>query len=242
MVRIGTSGYNYPHWRERFYPPDISPRRWLEYYATRFATVELNVTFYRLPRAETFAGWRRRTPAAFVFALKGSRLITHLRRLVDVDEAVASFFAAAGELQEKLGVVLWQLPPGLHADTSRLVRFCGLLYADPVARHTRHAFEFRHQSWFAPEVYDILRAHNFALCVADAPRWPSALEATADFVYLRFHGGRRLYASCYTTEELAVWAGRIKEWLAAGLDVYAYFNNDIEGHAVANAGELRALI
>lgn len=238
---VGTSGYNYPHWRERFYPAGLPARRWLNYYATRFNTVELNVTFYRLPDARTFAGWYARTPAGFLFALKGSRLVTHLKRLENVDDAISKFFHAAGELREKLGVVLWQLPPGLHANTARLAAFCGLLYTNPVARNTRHAFEFRHQSWFVPEVYRILSAHNFALCIADAPRWPSAEEVTADFVYLRFHGGRRLYASCYTEDELASWARKVVRWLGEGRDVYAYFNNDAEGHAVANAETLHGL-
>ncbi|MGQ9712494.1 MAG: DUF72 domain-containing protein [Desulfotomaculales bacterium] len=241
-IYIGTSGYNYPHWRGRFYPAGVPSRRWLEHYATCFNTVELNVTFYRLPEAKTFAAWRARTPAGFVVALKGSRLVTHLKRLENVDEALANFFAAAGGLKEKLGVVLWQLPPGLQADAPRLAVFCQLLQADTVARHVRHAFEFRHASWFVPEVYAILRGHNFALCIADAPRWPSGDEVTAGFVYLRFHGGTKLYASRYTPEELASWARRIAAWVREGRDIYAYFNNDAEGHAVANAGELRALV
>jgi len=241
-IYIGTSGYNYPHWRGCFYPAGLSSRRWLAHYAARFNTVELNVTFYRLPEAKNFAAWYARTPAGFVFALKGSRLVTHLKRLENVDEAVTDFFAAAGELKEKFGVVLWQLPPGLRADALRLKAFCKLLGTNAVARHARHAFEFRHASWFVPEVYAILRAHNFALCIADAPRWPSAEEVTADFVYLRFHGGRKLYASRYTPEELASWAHKIAAWLREGRDIYAYFNNDAEGHAVANAEELRALV
>ncbi|MDN5347796.1 MAG: hypothetical protein PWP65_1360 [Clostridia bacterium] len=239
---LGTSGYNYSHWRGKFYPEDLSTKDWITYYATRFNTVELNVTFYRLPLAKTFTTWYERTPDGFLFALKGSRLITHYKRLVGVEEALQSFFTRAAGLKEKLGVVLWQLPPGLHADTERLLAFCELLNSHPLARVARHAFEFRHQSWFVPEIYDILARYSYALCVADAPRWPQAKEVTADFVYLRFHGSRKLYSSSYTSEELAGWAAQVKTWLAQGRDVYAYFNNDAEGWAVTNACELERLV
>lgn len=239
---VGTSGYNYSHWRGRFYPEGLPSTDWIAYYAREFSTVELNVTFYRLPLAKTFANWYERTPSGFFFALKGSRLVTHLKRLAGVEETVCRFFERAAGLKEKLGVVLWQLPPGLKADGARLAAFCELLAADPVASNVRHAFEFRHQSWFVPEVYEILARHRHALCVADGPRWPKAREVTADFVYLRFHGSRKLYSSGYTSEELAGWAEQIRDWLDRGYDVYAYFNNDAEGYAVANARELRSLV
>jgi uncharacterized protein YecE (DUF72 family) len=239
---VGTSGYNYSHWRERFYPPGLPSQAWLGFYAERFNTVELNVTFYRQPRPRTFEGWRLATPADFRFAVKGHRLITHLRRLRDVADAVAVFFKGAAVLEEKLAVVLWQLPPGLRADPGLLSAFCALLKENPVAARVRHAFEFRHRSWFAPATCDILTAGKFALCIADSPRWPRAEEVTADFVYLRFHGGERLYRSRYALDELAGWARKIRAWLEEGRDVYAYFNNDAEGHALANAGELRTLV
>lgn len=239
---LGTSGYNYSHWRGVFYPQGLPGTEWIRYYATQFNTVELNVTFYRLPLAKTFANWYERTPEYFRFAIKGSRLITHTRRLVEVQDVTQNFFDRAAGLNEKLGVVLWQLPPGFKADLNRLSSFCDLLSSQPVARDARHAFEFRHQSWFIPEVYDLLARYGYALCIADGPRWPQAREVTADFVYLRFHGSRRLYSSCYSPEELSAWAGHIQRWLAEGRDVYAYFNNDVEGHAVANARELRVAI
>lgn len=239
---LGTSGYNYRHWRGRFYPEDLPAQDWLSYYAGEFATVELNVTFYRLPLAKTFANWYARTPPGFSFALKGSRAVTHLKRLAGVAEAVAAFFARAAGLKEKLSVVLWQLPPSLPAEEERLAAFCQLLAANATAAGVRHAFEFRHPSWFAPAVYRVLARYGHALCVADGPRWPKVKEVTADFVYVRFHGSRKLYSSAYTAEELADWAAQIRAWLAQGYDVYAYFNNDAEGHALANARTLRALV
>ncbi|MEW5934718.1 MAG: DUF72 domain-containing protein [Bacillota bacterium] len=240
MLYVGTSGYNYSHWRGRFYPEGLPTRQWLSHYAGTFPTVELNVTFYRLPRRSTFAGWYEQTPPNFVFAIKGSRLITHLKRLAEVEDETSRFFAHAAALKEKLAVVLWQFPPSFRLDLAKLGAFCNLLKA--VAGHTRHAFEFRHQSWFAPELYEFLRRLNHALCVADAPRWPSCLEATADFVYVRFHGSHRLYSSCYSTQELEAWAERIARWRAEGRDVFAYFNNDAQGFALQNARELAALL
>ncbi|MGB9791524.1 MAG: DUF72 domain-containing protein [Thermacetogeniaceae bacterium] len=239
---IGTSGYNYPHWKGTFYPGDLPSRQWLSFYSTHFNTVELNVTFYRLPLAKTFASWYNNTPPGFRFAVKGSRTITHIKRLRDAAEPLAAFFSRAERLQEKLAVVLWQLPPGLRGDPELLADFCMLLQTNEAARSARHAFEFRHDSWFSPEVYEILRQNNFSLCIADSPRWPQSLEVTADFVYIRFHGSEKVYASCYSDEELQVWGRRIREWLESGRDVYAYFNNDAGGWAVANARQLLKII
>ncbi|MGB9885370.1 MAG: DUF72 domain-containing protein [Moorellales bacterium] len=239
---LGTSGYNYPHWREHFYPSDLPSRQWLAYYALEFNTVELNVTFYRLPLAKTFAAWRGCTPPGFVFAMKGSRAVTHLKRLSGAEEAAEKFFERASELGDKLGAVLWQLPPGLKGDVARLEAFLAFLRDHPVAGRIRQAFEFRHPSWFNPEIYRLLRGHGAGLCVADGPRWPLVKEVTADFVYVRFHGRRKLYASAYTEEELSAWAQDIAGWLARGLDVFAYFNNDAQGFALANARRLREMV
>ncbi|WP_334109625.1 DUF72 domain-containing protein [Thermodesulfitimonas autotrophica] len=239
---IGTSGYSYPHWRGAFYPPELPAREQLRFYATVFNTVELNVTFYRLPRESTFKTWYQISPPGFSFTLKGSRLITHQKRLSEVVATVALFFTRAALLGGKLGVVLWQLPPGMRADRKRLEEFCGLLQENPVAKTTRHAFEFRHPTWFAPEIYDVLRAYGYALCTADAPRWPCVEAITANFAYYRFHGHERLYASSYPREVLAVWAEKMAAHLATGRDVYAYFNNDAGGYAVANARELKGLL
>lgn len=230
---LGTSGFSYQHWRERFYPADVPQSRWLEFYAEQFSAVELNVTFYRLPTRETFAQWRERTPPGFRFIVKGSRVITHYRRLGDVDEALGALHDAAGELDEKLDCVLWQLPPTMRADVDRLASFCDRatrVFAPPV----RHAFEFREHSWFTAAVYDVLRAHGCALVWADPGREGQSQADTADFAYLRFHHGPR-ETGAYEPAELVAPARRAADVLSSGRDAYALFNNDPGGWAIVNA-------
>jgi len=240
---IGTSGYTYGHWGGGvFYPADVPQRDWLEYYAHHFCTVELNVTFYRLPERSVFTRWRTRTPGRFAFALKGSRYITHLKRLKYCEVPLGLFFTNASGLGQKLRVVLWQLPPMMKADVGRLADFCASLRSSAPARRIRHAFEFRHPTWFCEEVYACLRENNHALCMAHSPYWTLGDVTTADFTYLRFHGGERLYGSTYSDTELDAWASRIEGWLREGKDVYTYFNNDASGFAVRNALRLRELI
>ncbi len=232
QVRIGTSGFVYPHWRGVFYPPDVPQRLWLEHYVQHFDTVELNNTFYRLPGAKTFDSWRRRAPAGFSYALKLSGYITHRKRLGDVGESLTAFLSRADRLGELLGPVLVQLPPRWHVNVERLDGFL-----DRCGRPYRWAVEFRDPSWLCGAVYDVLRAHGAALCVhdliADHPE-----EVTADWVYLRFHGAGEP-DGCYTKAALRRAADRVRGHLAAGRDVVAYFNNDVGGHALANAAELR---
>jgi len=240
---VGTSGYSYKHWWDGvFYPSDVPQRRWLEYYAQYFETVELNVTFYRLPKKATFEGWHKRTSPNFTFVVKGSRFITHVKRLKDCEEPLNIFFESARELKKKMGVILWQLPPNLHVDIRKLEDFSSLLVRIPVSKKTRHVFEFRHKSWFCQEIYGLLKKHNFSLCIAHSDRWPCIEEITADFIYLRFHGGQILYGSDYSDEELSEWAIKGRRWLAQGKDVYAYFNNDAYGFAVKNALTFRDLL
>jgi uncharacterized protein YecE (DUF72 family) len=242
-IHIGTSGYNYPHWGDGvFYPAETPKARWLEHYARHFGSVELNVTFYRLPDRSVFQSWRARTPSPFTFAIKGNRYITHIKRLKDCREPVIRFMRNASALREKLQVVLWQLHPGMRADLARLDAFCKLLRTSARAGRVRHAFEFRHESWFCEGVYNLLRTRNHALCIAHSPDWPMAEIATADFVYLRFHGGELLYGSNYSGEELDGWAAKIRAWIKRGIDVYAYFNNDARGFAAKNALFLRELV
>lgn len=239
---VGTSGYSYPHWAGGvFYPAGLPQSKWLDFYAKTFPTVELNVSFYRLPSVEAFVSWRERTPATFRYAVKGSRYITHVKKLKDCAEPLRRFSERADGLAEKLGVVLWQLPPGWHVDLDRLKAFAELLDA-VAAPGARHAFEFRQESWFTDEVYELLRRHRFALVIAHSTRWPRAEVTTADFVYLRFHGGEVLYDSDYSAAELAEWAGKARVWLKEGRDVFAYFNNDAHGYAVKNALEFDRLI
>lgn len=240
---IGTSGYNYPHWGHGvFYPKGLPQRRWLEFYSREFDTVELNVTFYRLVKRSVFEGWYRRTPDRFSFAVKGSRYITHIKRLKNCEDALQRFCESVEGLGEKLEVVLWQLDPRFPYDKTRLTLFAELLTESRLMRNTRHTFEFRHESWFIPEAIRLLERHGFSLCIADSPHLPSRHILTADFVYLRFHGSRSLYGSKYTEEELTHWAEKCRAWLDEDRPVYAYFNNDASGYAVENARRLREIL
>ena len=229
-VRIGCSGWNYKHWREIFYPKGLLPRRWLERYAECFDTVEINNTFYRLPRVEAVARWVAESPPGFLFAVKMSRYVTHLKRLTDVPQSIAIFYERIAPLARspKLGPVLWQLPGNFHRDDERLA---GALAALPPGRH---CFEFRHASWFVPEVYELLRSHEVALVIGDHPERPfQSHELTADWTFVRFHYGHRGRNGNYSERELEDWAERIELWRER-IDVYAYFNNDWLGFAVKN--------
>jgi len=237
-VRIGCSGWVYDHWRDRVYPDGLTQRRWLEHYATLFDTVEVNATFYRLPRRDTVAAWVEGTPAGFVFAVKASRYLTHVKRLRDLGRGLERFYACIEPLvgSPKLGPVLWQLPENFHRDDERLAGALGRLPPG------RHAFEFRHESWFRDDVYTLLREHGAALVVGDTPTRPfQAHELTADWAFVRFHEGRRGRRGNYSDRELAGWAERLAAWRTRA-DVYAYFNNDWEGFAVRNALSMRDLL
>lgn len=234
--RVGTSGYQYDHWRWRFYPDKLAKKRWFSYYAEHFDTVEINNTFYNLPKPETFDHWREQTPEGFVYALKYSRYGTHIKRLKDPADHIDKFLEHAGRLGDALGPILVQLPPHWHAVPERLDSF---LEAAP--RERRWAVEFRDPDWFQPEIFDILRRHQVPMClhdmIEDHPR-----EITGDWVYLRFHGPSGDYSGSYTPQALSAAAQRIREYLDDGLDVFAYFNNDAEAHAVSNAKDLRRYV
>jgi uncharacterized protein YecE (DUF72 family) len=233
QVRIGCSGWVYPHWRGTVYPTEVPERRWLEHYAGIFDTVEVNATFYRLPRPSTAAAWVERTPPGFVFAVKASRYLTHVKRLADPGPGMQRFLACIEPLagSGKLGPLLWQLPETFRRDDERLA---GALAALPPGRH---AFEFRHASWFVPEVAALLKSHGVALVIGDNPRRPFQTRSlTAGFTFVRFHYGRGRNGN-YSRRQLDEWA----EWIGdvrRRVDVYAYFNNDWEGFAVANASGL----
>jgi len=235
---IGCSGFSYPHWGGRFYPANLPRKGWFNYYCTVFSSVELNVTFYRLLKPETFDRWREETPADFVFSVKGSRFITHVKRLADPDQPLKRFFETILCLGEKLGVVLWQFPPGFARDSGRLARFLALLAHYPV----RNALEFRHDSWCAEEITELCRSAGVALCMADWPMFIDRLPLTSDFVYLRRHGHGGSYAGRYSAAELASDARRIREYLEQGRDVHIYFNNDACAHAPENAMELAGML
>jgi uncharacterized protein YecE (DUF72 family) len=229
-VLIGTSGWQYADWRGRFYPQGLPQTRWLAYYASRFDTVELNNSFYRLPDEETFRRWRATTSGHFVFSVKASRYLTHVRRLRDPEDPVRRLMDHARGLGPRLGPVLVQLPSTLKVDVGALEAVLGVF-----PRRTRVAFEPRHESWFVEEVADVLRAHDAALCLIDAPRRKTPLWRTAGWGYLRLHEGRATPPPCYGRRALQTWAERLASLWSAGDDVFVYFNNDRGGCAVRDA-------
>lgn len=235
--RVGTSGFHYDHWRGVFYPPRLPAGEWLDHYARRFDTVEINSTFYGLPEPETVDGWRERAPDGFVYAVKFSRYGSHMKKLKNPEETIPNFLSAVDRLRDHLGPVLVQLPPRWHADPDRLDAFMARAPA-----RVRWAVEFRDPDWLVDEVFDVLSSRGAALCVHDMlPDHPR--RATADFVYLRFHGpGEERYRGSYPHQALTAEARRIVGDLERGLDVYAYFNNDPGGHAVSNAADLRRYV
>ena len=237
-VRIGTSGWVYKHWRGRFYPEKLPAAKWFAFYASRFDTVELNNSFYRQPSRKTFEAWRARSSKDFRFAVKLNRYVTHYKRLNVSAESVALSYDTMAGLGPKAAVVLVQLPPRMKFDAERLDDFLRAVSR----RRRRHALEPRDATWLADEALAELRKRNVALCVIDTPRWPSRLAVTANFVYVRFHGPKGLYASNYPDAELQAWAERIRAWRDQGLDVFAYFNNDANAYAVFNAFRLRELV
>jgi uncharacterized protein YecE (DUF72 family) len=260
-ARIGVSGWNYPGWRGDFYPKGVPQRRELEYAAERLTSIEINGSFYALQRPSSYLDWRARTPDDFVFAVKGGRFITHMKKLSDVETPLANFFASGVlALGPKLGPLLWQLPPNLGFDVDRLTSFFDLLprtlsaAADLASRHDdkiatdrahltveadgpmRHAIEVRHGSFATPTAVELCREHDVALVVADsAGKWPAFDDVTSDFVYVRLHGADELYVSGYTDDALDRWAGRVSGWLDRGLDCYVYFDNDAKVRAPYDA-------
>lgn len=231
----------YDDWRGRLYPQRVPKRRWLELYAARFDTVEVNSTFYRLARRDAVAGWVEQTPPGFLFAVKASRYLTHVKRLVDIGDGIGRFYEPLEPLREagRFGPVLWQLPENFHRDEARLHGWLKALESAPTTRHT---IEFRHESWFVPEVMDALRSRGVALTIGDHPARPfQTHELTAPWTFVRFHYGARGRDGNYSGTELREWAARIRRWRRTA-DVYAYLNNDWKGFAPANARLLLQLL
>ncbi|RJQ42775.1 MAG: DUF72 domain-containing protein [Gaiellales bacterium] len=232
---VGTSGWNYGHWRHCFYPPEVKQPGWLEYYSRFLATVEINATFYRLPEPEHVRRWHDAVPEGFIFAVKGSRYLTHMKRLGDHGEPLDRFMDMAALLGDKCGPVLWQLPPQMKRDDDRLAAFAGALPGG-----FRHAFEFRDPVWYCQEVYDILDNAGCALCIPDHPERPGEQVLTVPWTYIRLHHSGK--EGLYSAEDIKRWAATIADFVSDGIDVYAYFNNDQKGYGIRNALELRELV
>jgi uncharacterized protein YecE (DUF72 family) len=233
--RIGTSGWVYRHWQGVFYPADLPQSRWYDHYARHFDTVEINTSFYRLPSPEAFDRWREQAPPGFVYAVKANRYLTHLKRLKGVAEPLELFLSRARRLGDRLGPILWQLPPRWRANPERLEVFAALLPPD-----LSHAFEFRDARWFVPPVREILERFGLNFCIFDMPGFVCPTWVTGDVVYLRFHGHGEVYGGRYGLEHLRPWLDRIRVWLAEGRAVYVYFNNDAFGYAVQDAQALQS--
>ena len=237
-LSIGTSGWNYDHWRGSFYPEDLSTKDWLSYYAERFGSVEINSSFYRLPSEKSLSRWRGAVPEEFTFAFKANRYITHMKKLTDPEEPLRTLYDRASMLGDKLGPILFQLPPNWRFNGERLAAFLSTLSPD-----YRHVFELRDERWITPEALDLLRQHECAFCIYDFAGRQSPREVTGNFVYIRLHGPmEEPYRGAYTTQTLSGWAGAISTWRRHGHDVCCYFDNDEEGYAAQNARELQQML
>ena len=243
-IFIGTSGFYYYHWVGKFYPEDIRRDEVLPFYSRHFNTVEINSSFYHIPRKTTVEKWEKSVPESFVFSLKFTRILTHLKPLHPELQTLEKFFSSLEPLKKKETIILIQLPARLKLNLEKLSVFTNLLPKD-----FKFAFEFRHKSWFCEEVYDLFKKKNMAIVLSDSPikksgerLWPKVEVETADFFYIRFHGSKELYRSSYSDEELEKYAELITQKVKKGLKVFAYFNNDAEGWAIENAKRLKELL
>lgn len=233
---IGTSGWNYGHWKGVFYPEDLPSSEWLSYYSQFFGTVEINYSFYRLPERKDFEKWREETPKDFIFAVKGSRFITHMKKLKDPQEPLERLFSNVRGLGDKLGPILYQLPPYWHLNLDRFRAFLADLPTDAL-----HVMEFRDPSWLTEPVFDLLTEHSVGHCIMSAPSLPRVMRVTAAFAYIRMHSGGQETEGRYDDIQLEWWAEQIQD-LLKDVDVYVYFNNDYKGFAVENARTLWRMI
>jgi uncharacterized protein YecE (DUF72 family) len=237
-ARVGCSGWLYKHWKGNFYPADLPQTRWFEHYARTFDTVEINNSFYRLPERATFATWARRAPPAFEFAVKASRFLTHMKKLKDPEEPIERLFTRMRGLGTHQGPVLYQLPPGWKVDHERFRDFL-----DVLPRGFRHVVEFRDPTWYDSEIRRLMTRHHVALCLHDMRGSATGRdEAAGPFVYVRFHGATSKYGGSYSETRLRGWADWLNAWRGEGCDVYAYFNNDVGGHAPRDAMTLRRVM
>lgn len=232
---IGTSGWEYKHWQKRFYPSSIKQNQHLPFYSSKFSTAEINNSFYKLPSVETYTKWASEVPSGFVFAVKGSRYLTHMKKLKEPEDPWHRIEVTSSALKEHLGPILLQFPANWKKNVERLRNFLNVAFSNS---NPRIAFEFRHESWYDKEITDLLEEFNCAMCVVDAPDFVKKEVITSDFMYIRYHGRESLYASKYTTRQLEKEAQKIQNWLEQNIEVYAYFNNDAQAYAVNNAEEL----
>ena len=237
-ARIGCSGWSYKDWRGPVYPEGAPARTWFGFYAEHFDTVELNNTFYQLPNESTFDNWRDATPADFLYAVKGSRFITHMIKLKDAQRGLMNFLPRAQRLESKLGPILWQLPPAWKVNAERLEEFLSIL-----PRDIRYTFELRNETWMTDAVYEILRKYDAAFCIYELAGYRSPIEITADWTYIRLHGPTHFkYQGSYSDAQLAEWAERIKGWSRKMKAIYVYFDNDDSAYAVDNALTLKKML
>lgn len=235
IYHLGTSGWSYPGWVSLFYPEDLSSKDWLSFYSQNFSTVEINMTFYRFPKPETLRGWLDKTPPHFSFTLKANRQITHLKKIRNVQHEVRYFYILANSLEEKLGCILFQLPPSIHFDLPLLENFLTSLSPD-----YKNVIEFRHESWYQQAVYDLLRSAKVTFCIVSSAKVPGTVIETADTAYFRFHGLTGEHRHNYTDDELKEWAEKIK--IIQARECFIYFNNDYQAYAVTNAKTLEPLL
>jgi uncharacterized protein YecE (DUF72 family) len=236
-IHIGTSGWQYKHWKGTFYPSDLKAKDEFNFYTSQFSTVEINNSFYMLPAAKTFSAWNRTSPKNFVFAVKASRYITHMKKLKTDRQSTRKFFTRANKLEKKLGPILFQLPPRWKLNAERLEHFLSALPAK-----FRYTFEFRDHTWYTEEVYRLLRKYNCAFCIYELEHHLSPLVVTADFVYIRLHGPGNKYQGNYSDAILKKWARRCIKWQRDKKDVFVYFDNDQAGYAAFNARRLNELV
>ncbi|CAA9499414.1 MAG: protein of unknown function DUF72 [uncultured Sphingomonas sp.] len=236
-IRIGCSGWNYKHWRERFYPKGVPVKRWFEHYSATFDTVEINNSFYMLPKAETFDKWREQAPPGFCYAVKANRFLTQAKKLKDCTEPLERMMSPVRRLGDRLGPMLYQLPPNLRINLDRLRDFLEIVPKDVL-----NVFEFREKSWYAPETYDLLDRYGASFCVHDMPDLTSERVAVGPIAYVRFHGGEGKYWGRYSDERLLSWSDWIVDQARQGRSVWCYFNNDIHGHAIHDALTLKSIV
>jgi uncharacterized protein YecE (DUF72 family) len=236
-IYIGTSGWNYKSWKSKFYPEELTQKEWLDYYSKRFNSVEINNTFYQLPKKHTFKNWAYHTPENFVFSVKASRYITHLKKLSNCGDAVNKLIEHSSQLKEKLGIFLFQMPANQGKDINKLKNFINLL-----PDKCKYAFEFRNDSWFNDDVFNILDRNNCGVVISSSPDFPFHDIATGRICYIRMHGSKKLYSSKYSNDELKKFARIIIKYHNKGFYSFIYFNNDIHGYAVENADAIQKLI